>query len=227
MKSSIFISRELNANSVFLKNLEPSQYTIYGESLLKFTPTPFSSIPPVDWIFFYSKNGVQFFFQQWNKNLIKNLKFAALGKRTAEVLKQYVDTVHFIGNGKPNETATDFLIVAKNKHVLFPRAKQSRKSVQLLLKKDILVEDLIVYDNQVKPALNKKLGDYDILVFTSPLNVEAYFKLKKYKQEQSIIAIGNTTAKALRDKGIMQINIAKEASEAGLAEAVKKISEKS
>jgi len=61
---TIFISRKLSKDSFFKTKLEEAGFTIHGKSLLKFSAIPFQKTPKSDWIFFYSKNGVKFFFQR-------------------------------------------------------------------------------------------------------------------------------------------------------------------
>jgi uroporphyrinogen-III synthase len=52
------------------------------------------------------------------------------------------------------------------------------------------------------------------------MNAEAYFSKNSLGKNQRVVAIGATTAGALRELGIMEIKIAGEATERGLAEAV-------
>ena len=220
MPVKIFISRDLTADSVFTKILAATNCEIHGESLMEFTAVPFAPPPPVDWIFFYSKNAVRFFFTHASGNFAAT-KFAALGERTAATLQHYVPVVNFTGNGKPPEVANDFRILAQYQRVLFPRARQSRRSVQRQLTEQIEVVDLVVYDNQIRKNIN--LPEFDILVFTSPLNVRAYFNVCKYKKGQQLVAIGNTTAAALEIPEQVEVCVAEEASELGLARVVKEI----
>ena len=60
----IFISKKLDSSSIFKTKLENAGFEVWGESLLQLELIPFEKIPSVDWIFFYSQNGVQFFFNQ-------------------------------------------------------------------------------------------------------------------------------------------------------------------
>lgn len=217
MATKIFISRNLTAENIFLQRLSTTDVQVHGESLLQFTLIPFAQVPKVDWIFFYSKTAVRFFFQQLSSPP-PSFQYAAIGERTATFLKKYIQKIDFIGNGQPAETAQHFSAYAQGERVLFPRARRSRKSIQTLLEKEIEVVDLVIYDNQVRTDI--ELPDFDILVFTSPLNVQAYFQSKNYQSHQKIVAIGNTTAGALRELGLRHIYIAKIPSEMGLAETV-------
>jgi uroporphyrinogen-III synthase len=82
----IFISSDLSANSV-LHQLANS-YELSYASFISFKKIPFTNSINGDCLFFYSKNGVKFFFEQ-NPNLQPNLTFAAMGSGTADLLNEY------------------------------------------------------------------------------------------------------------------------------------------
>jgi uroporphyrinogen-III synthase len=88
----------------------------------------------------------------------------------------------------------------------------------LLLSPDFQCIHLSIYDNQ--PVADPPRSDADILVFTSPMNAQAYFSKNNLGKKQRVVAIGATTAGALRVLGIGEIEIAKEPTEQGLAEVV-------
>jgi len=196
---------------------------IIGQSLIHFTPTPFTKIPKSDWVFFYSKKGVQFFMQQVLKSPkfqkeMDQVKWAVMGKGTAEALNKYNYRPNFIGSGHPTTTAAQFQKVATNEKVLFVRAKASKKSVQKLLKEKIRVSDLIVYDNKIKKDFHIPYCDY--LVFTSPLNAAAYYQQYAIDKRQKVIAIGNTTANALVKLGVQEIEVAERPTEKEMSKKV-------
>ena len=180
--SKVFISRNLNKKSKFIKQLELEGLEVIGRSLIQFSLIPFEKIPHSDWVFFYSKNGVKYFLEGINKEAllkfkslikIQTTKLATIGSGTAMELANAGFPPHFIGHGDPSKTASDFLKLTKGKRVLFVRAKNSRKSIQNLLEAQIEVLDLVVYQNQSKSHFS--LPECEYLVFTSPLNVKAYF----------------------------------------------------
>ena len=219
----IFISREQNAGSVFFSILTSRGFEVHGESLIEFAAVPFKGIPASDWIFFYSKNGVKFFFEQvlnlpgWGE-VTPMPKLAAIGPGTADYLEENFGHPQFVGDGQAKTTAGQFLKKAKGQRILFPRAKNSRRSVQEWMAGKAELIDLIVYDNI--PKKNIGLAGFDYLVFTSPLNAQAYFSNDKFLEEQTVVAIGQTTAAALMDLGIRKILRAKSPSEEHLAEVV-------
>lgn len=223
----IFISRNLTPTSPFKKELADFDMEIIGHSLIQFSPTPFETIPVVDWIFFYSKNGVKFFLETFAAHMFlrilaeENLqiKWAAIGKGTAEALEKHQIQPNFVGTGHPKTTAQAFGTIANQQKVLFPRAKNSKQSIQNLLAAQLTIFDLVVYENAIKPSFT--IPYCDILVFTSPLNAKAYCQKYPIQTKQKIIAIGKTTETALQKLGINNSIIAANPSEQALATAVK------
>ena len=71
----IFISKKLDSSSIFKTKLENAGFEVWGESLLQLELIPFEKIPSVDWIFFYSQNGVQFFFNHIKLLPVTTFKF--------------------------------------------------------------------------------------------------------------------------------------------------------
>jgi uroporphyrinogen-III synthase len=102
--------------------------------------------------------------------------------------------------------------------ILFPAARHSRQSVMSFLASDFQCVHFPIYDN--RPVAEPPRSEADVLVFTSPMNAQAYFSKNKLGEKQRVVAIGETTAEALRELGISKIEIADEPSERGLAEAV-------
>ena len=198
MKASIFISRDLQADSPMLK-LKDLGYEIHGESLIEITPIAFDTDHGGRWIFFYSQHGVRAYLKHAGKAPVDGLLIAAFGPKTALGLQQQNIPVAFIGNGHAEPTAQAFCRVAEGEKVVFARAQQSMRSVQKALSNQVEAIDLIVYDNVGKTHLN--LPASDILVFTSPLNVRTYLSHQFIQDAQQVIAIGPSTEKALRAGG--------------------------
>src|SRR5690606_12621716 len=197
--------------------LEQAGLKVSGASLLEFSAVPFDEIPKTDWIFFYSKNGVKFFFQGATQ-IPKNVKWAAIGAETARVLASFHKTPDFTGTGDPESTTLSFLKIAKGQSVLFPRAVNSRRSVQQFLGETITAIDLIVYENIPKEKVEIPYSDF--VVFTSPMNARVYLEFQKLQAGQKLFVIGQPTANFLLKSGIKAFEIANTPSEAGLAEVI-------
>ncbi len=102
--------------------------------------------------------------------------------------------------------------------ILFPAARHSRQSVMSLLAGKFHCIHLEIYDN--RPVDDPSHVDAEVLVFTSPLNAQAYLARHKPAESQRVVAIGETTARALREAGIAEVSVSGEASEEALARTV-------
>jgi uroporphyrinogen-III synthase len=218
-----FISRSLSPDSEFSRLLRTGGWQVHGQALVTLEPLPFEAVPGCDWIFFASKNAVQFFFRQVTEKQIPlpETKWAALGEATAEALAMHVSAIDFTGNGEPEATAKAFrqqAAMPETVHILFPAARNSMQSVAGFLSGNFQAIHLEVYDNQ--PIPNPSLRSDDVLVFTSPMNAGAYFAHHLLLPGQKVVAIGATTAEALKRLGVPDVTVATEPTERSLAEAV-------
>jgi uroporphyrinogen-III synthase len=107
--------------------------------------------------------------------------------------------------------------------VLFPQAKNGLRTVQQQFEDSSKLSDLAVYETVKKDKV--KLPEAEILVFTSPSNVESFFGKAKISPDQKVVAIGTSTEKKLKENGISNVILPASFDEVGLAEAVFGISE--
>lgn len=199
---SVFISSNGNADSPFIKLLTAKGFNVQAKSLLNIQPVKINSVPSADWLFFTSKNGVQNFFSQV-KNI--NYKIAAVGEETATCIKSLGYAVDFTGYGDNREIAATFLRHAAGSSVLFPQAETSADKLFNLIGREKTVIKLVVYKNEIISEF--EINAPDILVFTSPMNVDAYLHKYEITEGIHIIAIGNTTKEYLHSKGIQHVMV--------------------
>lgn len=214
---SVFISRELSPGSPFRSLLESEGWQVAGQSLINFKALPFELPPSLDWLFFYSKQGVKAFCEQLPARAWPGCRLAAIGPGTAQNLETYGHKPQFVGNGLPEATAKAFAEVAKGQLVAFVQARNSRQSVQRLLTRALNALSLIVYENEPKSDLLQQ--DAAVLVLTSPMNARAYFRQWPLLPGQQLVAIGQPTATALAELGL-RAAMADEPTEVALAAAV-------
>jgi len=193
-----FISRYLNPDSPFKRLLEAQGWQVQGRALVALAPVLFREVPEADWIFFTSPNGVQCFFEGI-KALglpLPNVHWAAIGPATAAAMQVHGMEPRFTGSGNPAETAAAFIPWTQGLRVLMPGARQRAGTIVEQLAVHADVSQLVVYDNQMTPDPPALLEE--VLVFTSPMNGEAYFRLHALLAGQRVVAIGPTTAEALK-----------------------------
>ncbi|MDB5029578.1 uroporphyrinogen-III synthase, partial [Mucilaginibacter sp.] len=221
LPTSVFISREISEQSYFRKALEKHNIQIEGRSMIRTVPviTKLDSyiLKQIDWIFFSSKNAVEYFFKL-APHLPKDVKFGVMGGGSEEMLRKKGHFAAFTGLGvDPEGVAAEFAKVANGTQVLFPGAEESLRSIQKGLSADTKVIDISVYETVLEDEVERSAAE--VLVFTSPSNVDAYFADNLMDPYQKIIAIGKSTGKKFDEMGVKYV-LPFSPDEVGLAEAV-------
>ncbi|GAB4132044.1 MAG: hypothetical protein Fur0041_03010 [Bacteroidia bacterium] len=217
--ASVFITRDLREEDVFKSILSRAGFDVSGKALIDTIRIPFGSVPECDWIFFSSKHAVKHFLSQ--TKLKAGIKIAAVGKGTSEELRKFNVRADFIGGGNDTRiTAKQFAAVAGRARVLFPQAKGSIKTVQHQMPAAQVI-DLVVYETINRS--DETIEPSDIMVFTSPSNVEAYFVKNKLSKTHKVVAMGHATGNTLKEKGMITYALTDSFDEAGLVRAVMRL----
>lgn len=187
-------------------------YDIHDFSLLTFKPVHFQD-PNSDLLFFYSKNGIRFYFEGMPYKLER--KYAVMGPASAEYFESVTGRKpHFVGDGSAEEIAEQLIAFAEGMSIHFIRAQQSKNSIELLVKHLLDTQgSTVVYDNSIDTKA--QLPEAQILIFTSPLNVLAYFEQKRI-EDQIVLAIGPTTKAELEKFGLSHIHVSSSPDEQSL-----------
>lgn len=213
---SVYITRDLRENDFFSQVLKANGCDVHGLALIDTQRIIAKKIPQADWIFFSSKNGVKHFLAQ--TKIEPGQKLAAVGKGTSDELRKHNLRADFIGGTADTRIiAKQFGAIAGRSIVLFPQAKGSMKTVQQQLPLAKVI-DLTVYETLSRPA--KDIPACDVMVFTSPSNVEAFFASNKISKTQKVVAMGHATGSTLKEKGIVSFVTPGTFDDAGLVRVV-------
>ena len=223
LPSQVFITRDITESNYFYRAMAARGIAVEGRSLIRIFPI-INKLDPyilkyVDWIFFGSKNGIENFFRL-EPRLSKRTKFAVIGRGSEEMLRQFGHEPDFSGERlgiNMEQIATEFGKIAAGMTVLIPRAKDSLETIQRSLTTDTKVINLPVYQTRMETNVSK--SNANVLIFTSPSNVEAYFTDNLVDPDQKIICIGHSTAKKIEEFGL-PYTLPYSPDEIGLAEAV-------
>ncbi|RZK64405.1 MAG: uroporphyrinogen-III synthase, partial [Pedobacter sp.] len=212
---------EIGEHSYFRKALESNNIEIEGRSLIRTFPivTVLDQfiLKNIDWIFFSSRNSVEYFFNL-KPQLPKKTQFGVVGRGSEDALRKFNHFADFVGtSGDISEVAEDFAKLVSGKNVLFPRAQDSLQSIQKSLPADSKIIDLPIYETVIEENIDQSYAD--VLIFTSPSNVDAYFADNLLEPGQQVIAIGNSTGKKFDEMGV-KYALPYSPDEIGLAEAV-------
>jgi hydroxymethylbilane synthase len=221
LPKNVFISRDLSEQSYFRRALEKHNIKVEARSLIRTVPiinklNPYI-LKDITWVFFSSKNAVEYFFALKPK-LPEHVKFGVMGSGSEDALRRNGLFAAYVGeSGDTAEVAIDFAELANGSVVLFPCAEGSFRSIQQGLSSDTKVIDLPIYETVLEE--NVEGTGADVLVFTSPSNVEAYFADNLLEPRQKVIAIGKSTGKKFDEMGT-KYTMPFSPDEVGLAEAV-------
>jgi len=217
---NVFITRDIRKNDFFKNCLEASNFKVQGKSLIEIKQVAIRKPLKAEWLFFASKNAVRHFYEQ--QPIINDCKIGTVGKATAEELRKFGKRADFIGSADDTRlTGKKFAALVGSKTVLFPQAKGSMKTIQFQFASKEQVTDLVVYET-IKNSLEEgfRVADFNVLVFTSPSNVDAFFEKNKILPEQKTVAMGDATANALRNHGVRASKMPASFDDLGLVQAV-------
>jgi hydroxymethylbilane synthase len=221
LPQNVFITRDLSEHSYFRKALEKHGIQIEARSLIRTVPI-ITKLDPyilkdINWIFFSSKNAVEYFFVL-KPQLPGGIKFGVMGSGSEEILRRNGHFATYVGeSGDTAEVAADFAELANGSKVLFPCAEGSLRSIQQGLSVETKIINLPIYETVLEENIEGTAAD--VLVFTSPSNVEAYFADNLLEPNQKVIAIGKSTGKKFEEMGT-RYTLPFSPDEVGLAEAV-------
>jgi uroporphyrinogen-III synthase len=217
---NIFITRNLQAHHLFSSSLISQGFEVHGISLITFNTIAMKNMPQTDWVFFSSKHAVENFFKQ--KPAITNQKFGAIGKSTADAIRKFGKRAEFIGQSTDTKTiGKQFAARVGSASVLFPVAKGSLRSVQSQFVKKDQTFDMNVYETIEHSDIPMPAAD--LLIFTSPSNVNAFFKVNKIEPHHKIIAMGGATEAELRKHGVRKCTLPNSFDDLGILRAVYKL----
>ena len=162
-----------------------------------------SPIEQYNWIIYTSKNAVEPFFNKAGKT---NNKIAAIGKGTAEKIKECGHNPDFTGKGI---SAVYFVkelnkILSPNQKILLALGNLAPDTLQQNLSAKHIVERVNVYETKrtknIDTSIIKRINEnkYGVILVSSPSAVNHLFSLISIKKLR-LISIGETTTKSIKE----------------------------
>ncbi|MCX6183162.1 MAG: hydroxymethylbilane synthase [Bacteroidetes bacterium] len=215
-KLKVFISKKINADSLFNQRFLGDNVEVIGESLIEFKGKEFSEIPKSNWIFFTSRNSAKYFFKQ--KLDISGRKIACVGSGTYQEVAKHTKQIDFVGNDVDiNKVGVEFAKIVGGEKVLFPVSDITRGTVQKNFNAAQVI-DFTTYETVERSDFSIPLCD--VLVFTSPSSVRSFFKKHSIQSTQKVVAMGPSTGRELEVFGVVKYSLPKITGELGLVDEV-------
>ncbi len=218
---TLLITRDLKEHSP-IKALNSDRMTVIGESFISFEHIDFEEWNyESDMVIFYSQRGVEFgLADEEFMTFCIGKTLVTFGSATASFLTEEYGLIADInGNGDLEELMKE-VIDANPEHVLFVQGDKSLRRLQTDDKWTIPYSELITYRSHDRRVDLQTTAD--IVVFTSPLNVLHYCSQYPLKENQTVWAIGSTTASSLEPYYSGKIFIPPASTEASLATEIRR-----
>jgi hydroxymethylbilane synthase len=216
-EKSILITRELRPGSLIRQWANETKIQLTEMSFIETVSVTGLSIPETDWIFFSSPQSANLYFETYP---LKAKKIAALSEGTADALLQLGHPTSFTGDSSKatKQIGTDFFNQVKSSElVLFPLSDISKKQVSAQKGNHTIIE-LITYKTALVPI--KLQHEQQVILFTSPSNVDGFLLKNQLTEKTGILAIGETTASRLRELGFDKITVSESTNEKALVKAL-------
>ncbi|MDD3251728.1 MAG: hydroxymethylbilane synthase [Lachnospiraceae bacterium] len=230
-----YISRELEEE---LRPLGAEAVTI---SLIESRPVwnaqireALAHIDRYQWQVFTSSNGVDLFFEMMKEQdldlrMLMHMKFAAIGRKTAEALKEHGFSCDFVPeNFSGADLAREWIpTLGPEERVLLLRAQEGSEVLpRELAKAGVPFADIPLYETWVdtrrKEELNRLVQEVDYVTLASSSAVRAFYEMLEDKDclEAKVISIGPYTTKTAEELGLPVYADAVEYTAAGIAAVI-------
>lgn len=143
-----------------------------------------SSVHTYDWLVFTSKNGVDYYFQQYKEKSLP--KIAVIGKQTEEHLKQYGHSSDFVPSKFVAETfVQEFIpLLRKEERVLVIKGNLARTVIRDHIRNfGCICDEVILYKNEMPQESEEKLHqlllteEVQLVTFTSSSTVQHFMRI--------------------------------------------------
>jgi len=137
--------------------------------------------------------------QQYEREEFIDLPALCVSVQSAKSYEDLGGKILDIGGGYGDNLIDKIRSYPKEKRWLYLRAKVVASDFVDICKKDgYFIDEVILYESACSKAIEEvEVKNEAILIFTSPSSVKCYLQKHRFLQNQDIIVIGKTTAKAL------------------------------
>lgn len=213
--AKIFISKSITTEDHWAKSLMDEGHELLGVSCIETQRIKIEEVPPSDWTFFSSAQGVKHFLDQHS---VSSSFIGVMGEGTLKALTSFGLSADFIGQSSdPEMVGKAFASELKpNQSILFPASLISKQNIA----KQIIGHPILHLPcYQTLPKANQ-VGPHDLYLFTSPSNVDG-FLLGQPLPDAVLMAYGPTTGAYLKDQGAENVTVLHQITDTQLYSTIK------
>ncbi|MES2588068.1 MAG: uroporphyrinogen-III synthase [Bacteroidota bacterium] len=192
--SSLLITKNKNEIKLLDAFCSENDIKLYAQSFISFKALENEKAIETEVVFFGSKNAFDFYLA--NQKHKSEIQIACIGEATKNYIQQKGFEVAFFGQhaGNPEEVSKELNLWLNKRSICFIKSTESKGTIEKYIESDF-IQTLFLYETCLEEIdFQEKIN---VLVFTSPSNVNAFLKSNKVSEETKIIAWGKTTEKEL------------------------------
>ena len=195
---SVFISKDACDLDDIPSFLSAKNISGLYQSLIRFESVPFKIELDFEVVFFPSVRSAKFLLDSGKMNL-SSYVLACNGMQTQKRLEDLGYDCDFVAEnaGNPEEVSKSFGSWLGQRKVLVPHSNISSLSVKKHLNNNQL-STVEVYKTVLSASI---IEPCDVYVFSSPSNIQSFFKSNTPKLGSKLIVWGNTSLKSLNEHG--------------------------
>lgn len=216
---SVFITKNSNELPLLTRLLAANGVHAHYQSLIQTRALTVNNWPETEWVFFGSRNAVKYALQN-KPELLKGKKIGAVGPGTAKALESQGHRPDYIGQETEiSKVAENFVaLVDENTRVLLPLGEQSVRTLVKHWENKLQLETVIVYSTHAFKA--PSLPVTNLILFTSPSNVESWVNQGGAIDGVTALAMGKTTYHQLEQRNFKSIVLCHGYTEIALASTI-------
>ncbi len=217
---SIFISKNPSETTLLQNFCSENNVQLISKSLISFSAIKSDLLVEAEVVFFGSKNAFDYYLL--NQKHDTKLQIASIGDSTASYIVAKGYEVSFTGKsaGNPEKVSLELNEWLNNRSICFIKSTESKGSIEKYIHSK-KIQKLVLYETKFESFTFE--NEFDILIFTSPSNVNSYLKSNKISDKTKIIAWGKTTENELKKYDLNSQIVLNESNFEELIQTLKKI----
>ncbi len=217
---SIFISKNPSETALLQNFCNENNFDLICKSFISFSTIKTGLKVETEAVFIGSKNAFDYYL--FNQRHDSKVQIACIGDSTASYIESKGYKVSFAGKsaGNPEKVSMELNEWLNNRSICFIKSTESKGTIEKFVHSK-KIQKLVLYETKFESFTFE--NEFDIIVFTSPSNVNSYMLSNIISTKTKIIAWGKTTKKELKKYDLTAQIVLKESSINELLETLKQL----
>ena len=216
----IFISKNSSETGLLQDFCSENNCELISKSFISFSAIKSDLLVETEVVFIGSKNAFDFYLL--NQKHDPKVQIACIGESTKKYIEEKGFEVSFTGKyaGNPEKVSLELNEWLNKRSICFIKSTESKGTIEKFVHSK-KIQKLVLYETKFESFTFE--NEFDILIFTSPSNVNSCMLSNKISTKTKIIAWGKTTEKELKKHDLNAQIVLKESSFEELNKVMKQL----